>query len=68
MRSGKAKESYDSVKQMLETWSAWATSTSERQVQMQIDKGLIPADDTGVFKRSTHRTKVWDWLFRQSTW
>ncbi|KAK7192796.1 hypothetical protein DPSP01_011217 [Paraphaeosphaeria sporulosa] len=68
MMSGKARESYVSVKDMIASWSAWATTTSERQVQLQIDKKALSADAKGAFARSSHRAMVWDWLFRQSTW
>ncbi|OAG08386.1 uncharacterized protein CC84DRAFT_1085979, partial [Paraphaeosphaeria sporulosa] len=67
MMSGKARESYVSVKDMIASWSAWATTTSERQVQLQIDKKALSADAKGAFARSSHRAMVWDWLFRQST-
>ena len=53
---------------MVQSWQAWSSSICESNVQQQIDKEALSAAPEGQFARSTHRTKVFDYLFRQATW
>lgn len=53
---------------LVQSWQAWSSSVCEGNVQQKIDSKELSANDDGQFARSTHRAKVFDYLFRQSTW
>ena len=61
-------EKLKNVVGMVQSWQAWSSSVTEGNVQQQIDKKALSAADEASSARSTYRAKVFDYLFRQSTW
>ena len=53
---------------LVQSWQAWSSSVCEGKVQEQINNKALSADSDGQFARSTYRAKVFDYLFRGSTW
>ena len=61
-------ENLKKVVDMVQSWQAWSSSICEGNVQLKIDTKELSATDEGQFARSTHRAKVFDYLFRLSDW
>ena len=66
--TGDAQKKVKKLMDSVQSWQAWSSSLCEGKVQEQINEGKLSANPDGQFARSTYRAKVFDFLFRQSTW
>lgn len=65
---GQALTDLQNLQKSVQSWQAWSSTICEGKVQQQIDAKALPGDNKGQFARSTYRAKVFDYLFRRSTW
>lgn len=65
---GQALSEQQDLQKSIQSWQAWASTVCEGKVQQQVDAKALPGDSKGQFARSTYRAKVFDFLFRNSTW
>lgn len=58
------------LQSQVESWQAWSSTICEGKVKQQMDKNDLPTDDEGDSKRkrSTYRSKVFDYVMNASTW
>lgn len=56
------------LQKSVQSWQAWSSTMCEGKVQQQVDTKALPSDKSGEFARSTYRAKVFDYIFRKSTW
>ena len=58
------------LQEQIRSWQSWSSTMCEGKVQAQIDKKTLPDDNSGeaMAKRSTYRSKVFDYIMRMSSW
>ena len=67
---GAALKELQKIQRLIQTWQAWSSSSVEGKVQEKINNKQLPADNDGasMAARGSYRSKVFDYLMRQSTW
>jgi len=68
--TGDALKNLQDLQSQVRSWQAWSSTLSEGELQEQIDKKILPDDNSGpsMAKRSSYRSKVFDFLMRRSAW
>lgn len=64
--TGQALTDQQALMKSIQSWQSWSSVLVEGKVQQQIDAKVLPADN--AIKRGTYRTKVFDYVMRQSPW
>jgi hypothetical protein len=66
----KARELLVDLQDQVRSWQSWSSTMCEGKVQEKINNKTLPADNSGdsMNKRSTYRSKVFDYLMRESPW
>lgn len=65
---GEELKQQQELQKSVQSWQAWSSTICEGKVQQQVDVKVLPSDKSGEFARSTYRAKVFDYIFRKSTW
>jgi hypothetical protein len=68
--TGDALKNLQDLQSQVRSWQAWSSTLSEGELQEQIDKKILPDDNSGpsMAKLSSYRSKVFDFLMRRSAW